>query len=74
MVPVWSGVIEMLLGYTCKKYFLERRREFAGSKLQFAPTTSASEQTFFCIPADDGIKLQSGGGHYGGCHNVQNMP
>ena len=48
-------------------------REFAGSNLQFAFVTSVSEQTLFCIPSD-GIKLQSGGGHYSGCHNVQNLP
>ena len=48
-------------------------REFAGSKLQFAFETSVSEQTLICIPSDS-IKLQSGGGHYSGCHNVQNLP
>ena len=40
----------------------------SGPTLQFASVTS--EQTLFSIPAD-GIKLQSGGGHYSGCHNVQ---
>ena len=43
-------------------------REFTGSKLQFAFVTSVAEQTFFCIPSD-GIKLQSGEGHYIGCNN-----
>ena len=45
-------------------------REFAGSNLQFAFVTSVSEQTLFCIPTD-GIKLQSGGGHYSGCHTCK---
>ena len=44
-------------------------REIAGSKLRSASKTIVSELAL-CIPSD-GIKLQSGGGHYSGCRNVQ---
>ena len=37
---------------------------------QFASVTSVVEQILFCILSDV-IELQSDGGHYSGCHNVQ---